>query len=1266
MDFQSSNATIANGSSDNPDNANLEVTSSLLTLNSDTAQTSSNGEHPSDTNVGYTRPSQIEVIEIDDSDSENGVQVLPKLTPHKRRHFFSDDKNTHQTKRVYTKTNEQSTSAPDSTQHTVDYPHSDRTSAYVQHIAEACTLIMTDLRWRTCTKTFCQCRTEESAYCVCKTLLLWENGDDLSAVKAFIALYDKDGTSLQSDLDTSSKGRDEDGRAFERAMHLYSRMFHRKGPWFELADLYCRYYAPKTKANDQSEPEQAKTYQEPVIKDSSETNRQMKMTKLKKSDFFTPKSGSGGCSIAIDTPKSSAKSVLTNNFYLHQTALELLFNDIIRLLSSGLIRSFESEYECGSVAGNVSGNGRGAFLLADERREVLHRLGGGKSTKANDGDSGSNEILVQMQKQQSMFSSALLPVQKHVDFVLTRKLALKIATLASDLGPQSKPRKADVDYACQIIQRVWGKTCNALNGDCSIAFFKQVVTTVRLREAPLTTLRRVLRLFLCASGGPGNMRGDGTNGWMHIPNLTENSKIPNQWNNVVFPGLSSRLGLTSYELQQCYSKLNEDSNGRSSIDAIARVFKHYSNFRLWEIGAEMRGFVDRTIEASDMDRSNRRRHFASSADYRCEVYDQFHVLTLEGRRSLVKCIGSSCNLDIELTSRIIESDINFLYNNDEDGGDGLSNDTERMIVAISIVCNRILQARMANLTHDLDSLATRPWLRHFSFDSILVHIIWDCIPLFERNSLYAFAISFLATILLGSTHSTVELSIDKIIELVNSNRKPSVQLLLPRRNRGKAFDRLVIDLTHADRARNNKENVVANKEKAKNSIDKLTPIQQLCKSIIHATSLTGSVPFCSIRNIARRLKTPLRDTMKDVRNYEASLLNIRFDNGQVVDEPKSSIYFDWTPTTDFSVANAISNSENYTPGKRCSFVGWENESSDQDAVETIKSLTVEELALDEYNQGRLPSDKSLNKGNLNGGFVGWHCEGSHLRAIYRILCLQDLLCHRFPSDDNIFLTPYQTSPYDLHVGMQSIHNYNTNADGLPFVHAASFYERRRETIESFLKKLSQLDSQSICNCLYEAVQKRWQSHKDSAERLKDVSLQRDTAQLRSLSCVAAGLGGKLLARIFRSMCFDYRHFSGGLPDLLVVRASYKIEGDAIFSLVDLGDWIGEAFSTDKIDKGSIQRGESMLRDDEFLGCSKNGDSLQRSTSRKAPTEPITDLPPKLSLKYNGKRVDVDTILIEVKSANDRLDARQEDWLNVLDASARVCKFHNKKGESAKK
>jgi hypothetical protein len=70
---------------------------------------------------------------------------------------------------------------------------------------------------------------------------------------------------------------------------------------------------------------------------------------------------------------------------------------------------------------------------------------------------------------------------------------------------------------------------------------------------------------------------------------------------------------------------------------------------------------------------------------------------------------------------------------------------------------------------------------------------------------------------------------------------------------------------------------------------------------------------------------------------------------------------------------------------------------------------------------------------------------------------------------------------------------------------------------------------------------------------------------------------------------------------------------------------------------------------------------------------LEDLPDPLELEHNGIAVFPECMMVEVKSTNDRLDPRQEDWLNVLDkyGSARVCKFEDSKkakrraGKSAK-
>jgi hypothetical protein len=261
----------------------------------------------------------------------------------------------------------------------------------------------------------------------------------------------------------------------------------------------------------------------------------------------------------------------------------------------------------------------------------------------------------------------------------------------------------------------------------------------------------------------------------------------------------------------------------------------------------------------------------------------------------------------------------------------------------------------------------------------------------------------------------------------------------------------------------------------------------------------------------------------------------------------------------------------------------------------------------------------------------------------------------------IHLTPYQGAPFDLHVASWE--------NGCP---VRGFYERRKKRIERYLQQLSQLDPQELSDLVYRSIESTRNKLKD--KRSPDIVLARDVQQVRTLSMLAAGFGGKHLAAVFRCMMFDYRHFIGGLPDLLLVRAKFATCEE---SLVNLGEWVGEAFSDTAQQEVADAKGANMLidRDDEFLGCNKLGDSAARSSGRfgrsqrqgkqenkkaKSTTEQTLILPPKLELMHEGKPVRVECMFVEVKSANDRLDPRQEDWLNVLDGlgNARVCKFQS--------
>ena len=561
------------------------------------------------------------------------------------------------------------------------------------------------------------------------------------------------------------------------------------------------------------------------------------------------------------------------------------------------------------------------------------------------------------------------------------------------------------------------------------------------------------------------------------------------------------------------------------------------------------------------------------------------------------------------------------------------------------------------------SLIDRPWLRHLCLDATLAYVLWDCVSIFERRGHYSIAVLILQTLIIGQDDTSNCLSNGGVISQSNHllchqtlKAKPYVECLLPRRNRGKALERLFIDNTHAERRAKKQLLHMAKKEATKGNkksrsateeSDQSPPIL-LCNFDL---SDMESIPFCSLRNLARRSSMPLPQTK------ERQVLLIR---------PNCDDY--WSPITDVAVANSIMSdkSRDVGTGKRCSFVGWEMHTL-QDEQESHRSLNVEELAMEEYHFGRLPN---VGEGDdiIKGHWVGWHDEGAHVRALFRILCLEHLMkcCpnNELGKDEHstVCLTPYQRSPHDLHVG-----NFCTVSGS----HVRGFYERRRNVIESYLTDLAHLDARNIGDKVYEAIKTRWDHHLDDRSRLKDTRLLKDVMELKALSLIACAIGPVILTRIFRTLCFDYRHWSGGLPDLLLVRGRYESStcDNDIPSAVSLADWIGEGFSPGQIDATNRQNRISVLtdRDDEFLGQPKNADGFTslttvRNKPGRARVEELPLFPDKLVLLHNGYRVTVECMFVEVKSANDRLSERQEDWLSILEPLARVCKFVNAKAK----
>ena len=98
-----------------------------------------------------------------------------------------------------------------------------------------------------------------------------------------------------------------------RFLNLYARLFHRKGPWFNLSDIFTRYYH--------------RDY----------------IRRLSYMNSYNEEYGNMNDGLQED--------VSTWNWV--ETCLIDCFNDVHSLFSRGLIRTFKNEKECGTVVGGA-------------------------------------------------------------------------------------------------------------------------------------------------------------------------------------------------------------------------------------------------------------------------------------------------------------------------------------------------------------------------------------------------------------------------------------------------------------------------------------------------------------------------------------------------------------------------------------------------------------------------------------------------------------------------------------------------------------------------------------------------------------------------------------------------------------------------------------------------------------------------------------------------------------------------------------------------
>ncbi len=1110
-----------------------------------------------------------------------------------------------------------------------------KSSAYTQNLAEISYDIMNDARWR----------------CSNERLFRWETGDDLSVLLSFSRLFikpsSKTGGQGEKASEDEGSGLDLDKEELHaRCMHLYARLFHRKGPWFQITDIFTRYY-----------------HRDYIRR------RRYKMNENDESDIKNP---------------DEVDDVSWDNL---EGALSDCILDLCRLVQMGAIRSFESESECGEIVGRSDSK----LLTEKDKLQVLHKLGGGApKNNGNKIDMAENIILQQMKSQRTMVfrkKGGLLPVRNHVKDTILNTFATKLISLMPSTKKNKNASLKSTQHIKDQLKRIWKSVSSKVGVHISL------LATFRLREQPLLALRRACRLYLLAGDGPGSMKWSGSNAWISVIEADENfHSRKNQertllkgicampypptsselWHQVDFHGLNHRMGLKFFPFADKYVRIPVETDSQRKC---FEIFHACSIFKVWEVAAELRCMIDYLLEWNRLvlyaDRKLQRSTKKPNALETKEIKDclepcipeAMNTLSTHGRSRLCHQFATFCKgkqLDKLESAHILQGRVETIINSLHSsipgniGFDAFVTDAERLICSIGVISSQVLLMFFQNLPEEtISKPLKRPWLRHLQPESVLAYIVWSTIDTMEKRGYYEIACQMLETIIFGFVIDGPEWNFDSYLKQIQENVAIShvSQVLLSRRVRGKAIERLIIDRKHLARK--------VRKSTKNRSV--ICPVDKFTAKFIPIIASTASVPISFLRKFARRIKQPLVKLLDNEWSAEIFELDIRLVQDACI--PSASGMKSarreqqWSPTIDTAVANAIRHEIDSGASTRCSYIG------DEDGFEHTRSLNVEELAIELYAAGKLPLEETddIHK-FLKGGWRGWHCEGLHVRVLFRIMCGHLLLESESCIDDehySIFLQPYQVAPLDLHVAYSI---FRDSRDSKTSVKAnLSFYTRRRKRIEEYFKRLEGMSAQELCDLIFELVTGKVAELKRLQKKFtNEQSLFRDIQQVRTLSMLAAGFGGRQLTAMFRLLCFDYRHYGAGLPDLLLVRAFTRESKPSgiLCKPLDLNQWIGEVFQHSPNCTSSILED----RDEEFLGGSLNDrQGLSTYQKRGNNSEGFTFEgfdPERLVLSQNGSPVTIECMFVEVKSHNDRLDDRQEDWLNVLDrfGNARLCKF----------
>jgi len=173
-----------------------------------------------------------------------------------------------------------------------------------------------------------------------------------------------------------------------------------------------------------------------------------------------------------------------------------------------------------------------------------------------------------------------------------------------------------------------------------------------------------------------------------------------------------------------------------------------------------------------------------------------------------------------------------------------------------------------------------------------------------------------------------------------------------------------------------------------------------------------------------------------------------------------------------------------------------------------------------------------------------------------------------------------------------------------------------------------------------------------------------------LQTIAVCVGGKGLAGICRALCVNYKHFHGGLPDLLLVKGCRRATSGGDWENVNLDQMVGgagvRARGLAAKDEGDwedlrLRREEPNFQKVDIIHTSKSGVEDAFMEGKNLVVQDSRHLGVLLDedFEYSFK-----CQMVEVKGPNDHLMERQRLWLEILVSSgidARVCRVVEKKG-----